>query len=708
MNSLKKALACLFALAIIFVASSCSNASSSSDSGNGGSGSGVGQVVDGLGFDLSNAKSFFAGKASSSTASRAIDDNSVILMKITDDGTIEPAMDFKGDNIYFNLNKILKNPSTKELFLLGNFSKSSWDENGKNTGWDYNLIRVAQNGNWYGLPNFQNIQTTQEPFDSEGNFYFQRTDYSSSTQQSNIYKYSGGTATAIVNKANLQRVLPNGAIIYSVENQGITYNSYYYIRLRDGKVKKLDDYSTSVYVKDKNIFYYSIEYVHGGENNYYVDDAGNEYKTYEGSYSGVTTYYANKGGKKIYVTEDGDSWKDENGKTYDSHVFSGWENFYWNYDDVGNKIYLTHVDGYYEDKDGNRYDSYDKYESGVGYYYVLKDGKKIEVEQFLDDSDDWRWKDSEGNTYDTYAGYESGKYYVFKDGKKIELERFDSYYKDSDGNICYNCDNSEGKTVWYIYEGGELVEVEYKNGSYKDADGNEYSDNEVYSVYDNNTYYYVTINGKEVPVKPAQTYSTDVIVAKYYDFIANTTAEAVAEVNFSGDKIYNYNFDTSSENVFGTTFITNYLWKFEIQDDFSLKCKYNLSEKGYSVATSWDSNYNFIGENSNRYLEKFLYNGDKIYFLGTKGSSWSQDSTYNLYKIIRFGDPQEVLSSSDASNYTFNGNITFSDDGNFIGSVLRKSDGKWGTLSGSMEYGTYEFKEDSIFESVKDIVINFD
>ena len=133
-----------------------------------------------------------------------------------------------------------------------------------------------------------------------------------------------------------------------------------------------------------------------------------------------------------------------------------------------------------------------------------------------------------------------------------------------------------------------------------------------------------------------------------------------------------------------------------------------MSEKGYTVATVWNNYYSFIGENSNRYLEKFLYNGDKIYFLGTKGDRWSSDSTYNLYKIIRFGEPQSVLSSADASNYSFNGNITFDDDGDFIGSVLRKSDGKWGTLSGSMEFGTYEFKEDSIFESVKDIVINFD
>ncbi|MDE7292227.1 MAG: hypothetical protein K2N58_09295 [Treponemataceae bacterium] len=703
MNSLKKALAGISMLAIIFVSFSCSNASSPSDGGN--SGVGVGQVVDGLGFDLSNAKSFFAGKASSATASRAIDDNSVILMKITDDGTIAPAMDFKGDNIYFNLNKILKNPATKELFLLGNFSKSSYDENGKNTGWEYQLIRVAQNGNWYGLPNVQNIQTTQEPFDGDGNFYFQRTDYSSSTSQSNIYKYSGGTATKIADKANLQRVLPNGAIIYSTENSGLNYKSYYYIRLRDGKVRQLDDYSTSVYVKDKNIFYYSIKYIRSGENNYYVDDAGNKYNSYEGSYSDYT-YYANKGGKKIYVTKDGDSWKDESGKSYDSHVFYGWENFYWNYDDVGNKIYLTWVPEYYEDKDGNRYDSYEKYESGSGYYYVLKDGKKIEVEQFLDDSSDWRWKDSEGNTYDTYDGYESGKYYVFKDGKRIELERFYSYYKDSDGNNYNNCDSSESKEVHWVYQGGEYVKVECNSNNtnyYQDADGNEYFYNEVYSVDD--TYYYVTINGQKVPVKPAQTYSTNVIVAKYYDFIANTTAEAVAEANFSGD-VYNYNFDTSSENVFGTTFITNDLWKFEIQDDFSLKCKYNLSEKGYTVATAWNNYYNYVGENSNRYLEKFLYNGDKIYFLGTKGDRWSSDSSYNLYKIIRFGAPTPVL--SDASNYAFNGNITFDDDGNFIGSVLRTSDGKWGTLSGSMEYGNYEFKEDSIFESVKDIVINFD
>lgn len=724
MNSLKKALACLSALAIIFVSFSCRNASDDAIiddiANNGGnndnnvSGAGVGQVVNGLGFDLSNAKSFFAGKASSSTASRAIDDNSVILMKIMDDDTIAPAMDFKGDNINFNLSKILKNPTTKELFLLGYFNKWSsgyYDDNGnyvESDSWSYNLIRVSQNGDWYGFPNFENIQVTQEPFDEEGNFYFQRTDYSSSTTQSNIYKYSGGTAIKIVEKANLKRVLPNGAIIYSIDNSGINNKSFYYIRLRDGKVRQLDDYSTSVYIKDKNIFYYSIKYIRGGENNYYVDDAGNKYNSYEGSYYGTTTYYANKGGKKIYVTEDGDSWKDENGKTYDSHVFSGYETRYWNFNDAGKKIYLTHIYiNCYVDSDGNRYGNYDKYE--YGHWVINNKGEKIVVEQFYDETNyDWRWKDSEGNIYD-YPEVIDTRYYVLNDtGKKIEVEHiYDDHYEDDNGNKYDSCDKSEHKQWYWVYDGGELVEVEYKNGSYKDADGNEYEwDNEVYSVYDNNTYYYVTINGQKVTVKPAQTYSTDVIVAKYYDFIANTTAEATAEADFSGYD--SYNFDTSSENVFGTTFITNSVGKFEIQKDFSLKCEYNLSEKGYTVATVWNNDYNFIGENSNRYLEKFLYSGDKIYFLGTKGDRWSSDSTYNLYKIIRSEEPKEVLSRSDASNYTFNGNITFDDDGNFIGSVLRNSDGKWGTLSGSMEYGTYEFKEDSIFESVKDIVINFD
>ena len=691
MNSLKKALAGISMLAIIFVSFSCSNASddefindnNSNVSGsnditnnNGNDSNGdvnigdSGEVVVGsssLKFDLSNAKGFFAGKASASTASRSAvrsiyDDNNIILMKIADDGTTSPAMDFQGSNINFNLKKILKNPATKELFLLGYFYKGYsgyYDENNKyveDKGWEYHLIRVDQYGNWYGLPFQYDVQITQEPFDEQGNFYFQCTDYSASTPKYSIYKYSGSSATKIVDKAKLQRVLPNGAIIYSIENSGIGYTSYYYIRLRDEKVRQLDDYSTSVYVKDKNIFYYSIKYIRGGENTYYIDDAGNRYTNYDGS---GTVYYANKGGKKIYVTEDGDSWKDENGKSYDSHVFSDYYTRYWNFTDTGNKIYLTYIPSYYIDIDGNKYNNYD--------------------------------------------GYENNGYYVYNDkGTKIKVEYSDWYYEDDKGNKYNSYDKSESKTWYWVYEGGELVEVEYKNGDYQDADGNKYSWDEVFENYE----YYVITDGKKVKVKPIQTYSTDVIVAKYYDFIANTTAEAVAEADFSSYD--SYNFATSSENVFGTTFITNSVGKFEIQKDFSLKCEYNLSEKGYTVATSWESNYNFIGENSNRYLEKFLYNGDKIYFLGTKGDRWSSDSTYNLYKIIRFGEPQSVLSSADASNYEFNGNITFDDDGDFIGSVLRKSDGKWGTLSGSMEYGNYEFKEDSIFESVKDIVINFD
>lgn len=690
MISLKKALAGIFMLAIIVIAFSCSNnASSSSDS----SGS-KGKVVDGLGFDLSNAKSFFAGKASTSTA-RSIDENSVILMKITDDGTISPAMDFKGDNIYFNLNKILKNPATKELFLLGSFSKSSWDENGNNTGWTYNLIRVDQKGNWYGLRDFPNIQTTQEPFDGDGNFYFQNTDWNSSSSKTNIYKYSGGTATNIC-QGNLQRVLPNGAIIYSVDNSGVNYKSYNYLRLRDGNIVQMDEYSTSVYVKDKNIFYYSIKYIgkDWGENDYWVDDAGNKYEDISSEYS----YYTNKGGKKIYVTQDGDLWKDENGKTYNSYVFSSYK--YWNVDSVGKRTYLTYIPTYYEDEDGNKYNDYETYDSGW-YYYVYKDGKKIEVTE-----SNGSWKDSEGNVYDTYDTSVWNKYYVFKNGKKIELEEFVGHYEDDEGNE-YNSYNGNYGTVYWVYQGGEWLKLKYNNSGnyshYQDEDGNEYSYDEVWEGWE----YYVKVNGKKVKVTQAKTYSTDVLVAKYYDFIANEKKEAVAETSFSNN-IHSYNFDTSSENVFGTTFITNYLWKFEMQSDFSLKCTYNLSEKGYTVATAWVSNYNFIGENNTRYLEKFLYNGEKIYFLGTKDSSWSSDSTYNLYKIVRFGDPQSVLSSADASNYAFNGDITFDDDGNFIGSVMRKSDGKFGVLSGSMEYGNYDFQENNIFESVTDIVINFD
>lgn len=695
MHSLKKALASLFVLATLFVAFSCGNAS---DSGGDDNVTDAGQLTNGLRFNLSNAQSFFAGKASSVTAARSAvrsvyDDSNVILMKIMDDGTISSAMDFQDNNISFNLHKILKNPATKEIFLLGDFRKWSsgyTDANGnyvEDGGWNYNLIRVAQDGTWYGLPDFTNIGITQEPFDESGNFYFQRTDYTASTSQSNIYKYSGGSATVIVKNANLKRVLPNGAIIYnSVSNSGITYDSYNYIRLVDGNKERLDGYSTSVYIKDKNIFYYAIEYI-PKERYVYVDAAGNKYKSYDSS---EYVYYTNKGAKKIYVTEVDGRWEDKNGKSYDSHVFSGWENKYYIFDDANNKIEVTEVACYYEDNSSNRYDSCDISESG---YYAVKNGEKIKVEY-----SDGFYKDSEGNIYETYEW--GSRYWVVKNGNRIEVEYVPGYWKDAEGNKYDRYDKYEGGQVYWVYEGGEQVKVDSVSNGYQDADGNKYGYDEVYSGNE----YYVNVNGNEVKVIQTQMYSTDVLVAKYYDFIANTKAEAVAEADFSN--LYSYSFDTSSENVFSTTFITNCLWKFEIQEDFSLKCKYNVSEKGYTVATSWKSDYNFIGENSQQYLEKFLYNGEKIYFLGTKGKSWSNNSTYNLYKIIRFGEPIPVL--TDAENYAFNGNITFSDDGHFVGSVMRKSDGMWGTLSGSMEYGTYEFKEDSIFESVTDIVINFD
>lgn len=703
MNSLKKALASLFALAIIFVSFSCGNVSDSGSGGN--SGSGAGKIVDGLGFDLSNAKSFFAGKASSTTASRNAarsisDDSNVILMKIAEDGKILPAVNLQNDNIRFELRKILKNPATKELFLLGYFNKWSsgyYDDNNnyvESDGWNYNLIRVAQDGTWYGLPNFQNIQITQEPFDESGNFYFQGYDENNSQ---NIYKYSGSKATVIVKKGRLNRVLPNGAILYSVENQGMNYASYNYIRLSDGKTMQLDDYSTSIYIKDKNIFYYDIDYIRKNETNYYVDDTGNKYDHCDGSDS---VYYANKGGKKIYVTKVDGRWEDESGNSYDSHVFSsGYFYRYYIFDDVGNKIDVKYFYGSYcEDNDGNRYESYDVQNSEEVYYIYDDSGNKIFVKQ-IDD----HWEDENGNSYDYYPSSEwVNHYYVFKNGKKIEVEYFSyNYYEDSDGNRYDHCDKQEYGTWHWVYKGGETVKVKHNEYGYEDDDGNKYDYEEVYSDYE----YYVNTNGNKVIVKPAQNYDTDVLVAKYYDFIANEKQEAVAEANFS-EISTSYSFATASENVFGTTFITNNLWKFEIQDDFSLKCKYNLSEKGYTVATSWDSSYNFIGDNTSCYLEKFLFNGDKIYFLGTKGDAWSSNASYNLYKIIRFGEPVSIL--LDASNYAFNGNITFDNDGNFIGSVLRKSDGKWGTLSGSMEYGAYEFKADDIFESVTDIVINFD
>lgn len=704
MISLKKALAGIFMLAIIVVSFSCHNNSSSDfnddtnigdstsntdDSTNNNPSDNTGELTgSGIRFDLSNAKSFFAGNASSATASRSAarsiyDDNNIILMKITDDGKILPAMDSQDNNINFNINKILKNPATKELFLLGNFNK--WSSYDGDSSWDYNLIKVAQDGKWHGLPGFLGFSITQEPFDESGNFYF--------SSNNNIYKYSGSTATKIVENAELKRVLPNGAIVYTINTSGVAYNSYTYVRLRDGKVVQLDDYSTSVYVKDKNIFYYSIKYISGSESSYYVDDAGNRYETW--ATSAYYPLYANKGGKKIYVTKDGNLWKDENGKTYDSFdVFSGSRG--WIIDDVGKKTYLIYIFDYYEDEDGNKYDSYDTSEYDSWHYYVYKDGKKIEVTE-----SSGSWKDSEGNVYDAYYKSECNKYYVFKNGKKIEVERFGGYYDNEDNAYYDHCDNSG--TVYWVYQGGESVKVTDNNNSfYYDDDGNQYYYDELYQVVE----YYVEVNGKKVKVTPAQTYSTDVLVAKYYDFIANEKKEAVTEADLLN--VSYYDFDTSSENVFGTMFITNSVWKFEIQKDFSLKCEYNLSEKGYSVATTWNSNYNYIGENSQRYLEKFLYNGEKIYFLGTRASSWSSDSTYNLYKIVRFGDPQSVLTSADASNYAFNGDITFDDDGNFIGSVLRKSDGKYGILSGSMEYGNYDFQENNIFESVKDIVINFD
>ena len=125
----------------------------------------------GMNFDLTDAKSFFAGKASSISANRAVresDNNSEILLKINNKGEIEPAVTLK-DNVSFDLKKIFKNPVKRELILTGRFSKWVSDPN-----WSYSILRVSEDGIWYGLnlENYQFFDYISEPFDMNGNFYF--------------------------------------------------------------------------------------------------------------------------------------------------------------------------------------------------------------------------------------------------------------------------------------------------------------------------------------------------------------------------------------------------------------------------------------------------------------------------------------------------------------------------------------------------------
>ena len=221
---------------------------------------GGGGNIDGLTFDLSGAKGFFVGKASTATANRSVAraayyDTSDILMKIDESGDITPAVRFDGD-IYFNLTKILRNDVTKELFLLGYFSK--YGEN----AWNCKLIKVAQDGTFRTLTGLDDdntgygvsIETVSSPFDEDGNFYFQYGDHYNNA--SCIYKWTGDSAVQLVKNGRLLRVLDNGYVVYDVEGGGT------YVKSLGTEGKKVGSWaSDGVYIKSKNIYYYNLSFM---------------------------------------------------------------------------------------------------------------------------------------------------------------------------------------------------------------------------------------------------------------------------------------------------------------------------------------------------------------------------------------------------------------------------------------------------------------
>jgi len=201
-----------------------------------------------LKFDVSNAKAVFAGSPTAVTTAifpkttngvflPKATTNNIILLKINEEGEIVPAMKGTGTS-YFEINYILINPVTDDLFLLGPMV-------------GYYLIRVTQDSSHFGLSVDEYHYYHGSGFDSTGAFYF--TSHPDETAK--LWRYVNNTATQIAESTSfieLNKVMYNGAVIYTTS--GDTF-----LRKASGKLTNWAPGRSSelgVYSSISNTYYY--------------------------------------------------------------------------------------------------------------------------------------------------------------------------------------------------------------------------------------------------------------------------------------------------------------------------------------------------------------------------------------------------------------------------------------------------------------------
>jgi hypothetical protein len=191
-----------------------------------------------LKFDLTNANALFAGPSNAATsrsASREASSGNIILLKQDTNGDIQEAV--SGISGQFIIQKMLNNPVTNELFLLGYLG-------------DYGIIRVDKNSNHYGLSADTYHYYQNSGFDAEGAFYFTTTS-STPGQPAHLWRYRNNTATSLAegsSGAAIGKVLSNGYVLYSVD-------SGTYLRAPDGSLTPWG-WVQGIYSSNSDVWYY--------------------------------------------------------------------------------------------------------------------------------------------------------------------------------------------------------------------------------------------------------------------------------------------------------------------------------------------------------------------------------------------------------------------------------------------------------------------
>jgi hypothetical protein len=249
----KKFLVGMLVIALLFGITAIGCDDDNDDNGSNGYNGGNGGLV----FNISNAKALFAGSSASISRSVARNtDTNIILLKETEDGNIEAAVTGITGNTIFTIYKILKNPVTGEIFLLGLFTSFDFNGFGFNEAIGvprYDLIRIDQNSNWYGL----GLSTVGHiysncGFDKNGAFYFV-SNATNNNLSTKIWKYIGNEASSIAigtPNVNIHKVFLNGYILYSA-------NDDTFLRAPDGGLTPWSYEVAGIYSSHADVFYFA-------------------------------------------------------------------------------------------------------------------------------------------------------------------------------------------------------------------------------------------------------------------------------------------------------------------------------------------------------------------------------------------------------------------------------------------------------------------